>query len=101
LLELRSRKLGQRDHSNRFEFKVKVLKLCDIKLGLKNLGETGHGSRFEKFKTKVLKLCDVKLEFKRFGQRNHGSRFENFKVMLSKFKVKRQLLKRKKGRKKI
>ncbi len=89
MLELRSRKLSQKDNDNRFEFKAKVLKLCDIKLGLKKFGQTGHGNRFEKFGTKVLKLCDVKLEFKIIGQRNHGTRFENFKVMVSKFKVKR------------
>jgi hypothetical protein len=60
-----------------------------LELRSKKLGQRHHGSRFEKCRKKVLKLCDVKLEFKRFGQRNHCSRFENFKVMLSKFKVKR------------
>jgi hypothetical protein len=53
LLELRSRKLGQKDHGSRFQFKTKVFKLCAKKLGLKKLGQTGHGSRLEKFRTTV------------------------------------------------
>ncbi len=53
LLELKSRKLGQKDHGSRFQFKTKVFKLCAKKLGLKKLGQTGHGSRLEKFRTKV------------------------------------------------